>query len=353
MNALENFRLLAAGERPAWIPFTLDIGGSEGFTAAVQKHFERETGATDPAEYFDYDFRLASIPRRISGTAGRPRTDAPPGTQFDEWGIGHWAGGAEDTYERMFPPLASAGSIQEIEAYPEPLLDLGAIDGTVRAFHARGYPVIGYAGSIYEWSWWLRGMERFLVDLLEEPGLAAAIVTKVSGFTARLALESARAGIDVLAFYDDAGSQSGMQISPSIWRSLIKPAWKRVLDQVRREVPSAVFFLHSCGNITEIVPDIADAGFQILHPVQPECMDPAAVKAAWGERLILCATLGAQKTLSLASAEEVRRETARLVGTLGADRRCIVCPSNRIQPETPWENVVAFAEAARASGGRR
>jgi uroporphyrinogen decarboxylase len=353
MNALENFRLLASGERPAWIPFTMDIGGSEGFTAAVQKRFERETGATDPAEYFDYDFRLASIPRRISGSAGRPRTDAPPGTQFDEWGIGHWAGGAEDTYERMFPPLASVESVREIEDYPEPLLDLGAVDEAVRSFHARGYPVIGYAGSIYEWSWWLRGMERFMVDLLQEPGLAAAIVAKVSGFTARLAVESARAGIDVLAFYDDAGSQSGMQISPSIWRSLIKPAWRQVLDEVRRESPSAVFFLHSCGNITEIVPDIAEAGFQILHPVQPECMDPAAVKAALGEKLILCATLGAQKTLSLASAEQVWRETARLVETLGADRRCILCPSNRIQPETPWENVVAFAEAARASGGRR
>ena len=353
MNARENFTLLASGARPAWIPFTMDIGGSEGFTAAIQQRFERETGATDPAEYFDYDFRLASIPRRFDGVGRRPRTDAPPGTQFDEWGIGHWAGGAEDTYERMFPPLAAAGSIREIEDYPEPLLDLGVVDGAVRAFHARGYPVIGYAGSIYEWSWWLRGMEQFMVDLLEESDLAAAIIAKVSGFTARLALESARAGIDVLAFYDDAGSQSGMQISPTIWRSLIKPAWRRVLGEVRREAPSAVFFLHSCGNITEIVPDIAEAGFHILHPVQPECMDPAAVKAAWGGKLILCATLGAQRSLSLATAEQVRHETARLVETVGADRRCILCPSNRIQPETPWENVVAFAEAARASGGRR
>jgi uroporphyrinogen decarboxylase len=352
MSALENFRLLASGERPAWIPFTLDVGGSEGFTTAIQQRFQRETGATDPAEYFDCDFRLASIPRRYAGDSGHQGAEVPPGTQFDEWGIGHWAGGAEDTYERMFPPFARFSTIGEVERYPEPVLDLGVIDRAVRSFHSRGYPVIGYAGSIYEWSWWLRGMEQFMVDLLQEPGLAAAIIAKVSGFTARLALESARAGIDVLAFYDDAGSQSGMQISPAIWRSLVKPAWKRVLDQVRREAPSAVFFLHSCGNITEIVPDIAEVGFQILHPVQPECMDPAAVKASWGGKLILCATLGAQKTLSLASAQEVRRETARLAKTLGADRRCILCPSNRIQPETPWENVVAFVEEARAASGR-
>jgi uroporphyrinogen decarboxylase len=352
MTALENFRLLAAGKRPAWIPFTMDIGGSEGFTTAIQKRFEKETGATDPAEYFDYDFRLASVARRFDGDPRHWNPDAPDGTQFDEWGIGHWAGGAEDTCERMFPPLSSAQNARDVERYPEPALDFDGVAARVQGFHDRGYPVACYAGSLYEWSWWLRGMERFMVDLLEEPLIAAAIVEKVAGVTTRLALESARAGIDVLAFYDDAGSQLGMQISPAIWRSLIKPAWARILAEVRRAAPSAVFFLHSCGNITEIVPDVAEVGFQILHPVQPECMDQEAVKARWGRKLILCATLGAQKTLSLASAEEVRRETARLARTLGADGRCILCPSNRIQPETPWENVIAFAEAAHEASPR-
>jgi uroporphyrinogen decarboxylase len=209
---------------------------------------------------------------------------------------------------------------------------------------------MGYAGSVYEWSWWLRGMEQFMVDLLEEPGLARAIVEKVAGFTAVLALETARAGIDVLAFYDDAGSQWGMQVSPDVWRSIVKPAWKMVLDTVRRQFPCAIFFLHSCGNIEAIVSDVVELGFHILHPIQPECMDPAKLKKEWGARIVPCATLGAQRTLSLSSAEEVRRETARLMDTLGADRRCIVCPSNRIQPETPWENVLAFASAARRHG---
>ncbi len=352
MTPHENFRTLVAGSRPAWIPFTMDIGGTEGFTSAIQRRFEKETGATDPAEHFDYDFRLASVGRHFAGDPRQWNPDTPEGTQYDEWGIGHWAGGAEDTYERMFPPLATAASVKDVERYPEPILDAAGVREKVDAFHRRGYPVACYAGSIYEWSWWLRGMERFLVDLVEEPALAGAVVEKVASFTTRLALESARAGIDVLAFYDDAGSQLGLQVSPATWRGLIKPAWTRVLAAVREKAPGAVFFLHSCGNITQIVDDIADAGFQVLHPVQPECMDQAAAKARWGDRLILCATLGAQKTLSLSSAEEVRRQTAWLVETMGADGRCILCPSNRVQPETPWENVLAFAEAARREGGR-
>jgi hypothetical protein len=65
------------------------------------------------------------------------------------------------------------------------------------------------------------------------------------------------------------------------------------------------------------------------------------------------ATLGAQRTLARGTPGEVEAETRRVMDTLGADRRCLVCPSNRIEPETPWENVLAFERTARAhpSGG--
>lgn len=355
MTPRENLSLLVSGGNPKWIPFTMDIGGIEGFTSAIQRRFAAETGAADPAEYFDYDLRLASVARHFGGAdPARWHAEAPPGTTFDEWGIGHWAGGAEGTYEHIYAPFASFTSAAQVAEYPEPVLDASGIVGRVRAFHERGYPVVGYAGSLYEWSWWLRGMEQFMVDLLESPDLAAAIVQKVAAFTTRLALETAAAGIDVLAFYDDAGSQWGMQIAPELWRSLIKPAWRSVLDAVRARFPGAVFFLHSCGAITEIVPDVVELGFHILHPIQPECMDAAAVKSRWGSRIVACASLGAQRTLSLSSPEEVRRETERLMDTLGADRRCLVCPSNRVQPETPWENVLALSSAARTHRfGRR
>jgi uroporphyrinogen decarboxylase len=346
----ENLRILVDGGTPRWVPFTLDVGASAGFTDAIQARFVRETGASDPAEHFDYDLRTASLERRRGNaqpSAAVPPAELPPDTTFDEWGIGHWAGGAEDTYERMFPPLAGDLDPARIRDLPEPVIEPGDVAARAAAFHARGYPVAGYAGSVYEWSWWLRGMEQFLVDLLEQPDLASALVEKVTGFTTRLALATAEAGIDLLCFYDDAGSQAGMQISPPLWRSIVKPAWKSVLATVRREHPEARFFLHSCGDITPVVGDVVELGFHVLHPVQPECMDPASIKERFGDRIVLCATLGAQRTLARGTPVEVSAETARLMDTLGADRRCLVCPSNRIQPETPWENVLAFERAAR------
>jgi uroporphyrinogen decarboxylase len=265
---------------------------------------------------------------------------------FDEWGIGHWAGGLEETVERLYSPLAAARTTQEVEALPLPIIETDPPTPIIEGCHAAGYPVFGYAGSIYEWSWWLRGMEAFLMDLVAAPAMAGAIIEKVTQHTTRLALLSARAGIDVLCFYDDAGMQSGMQIAPELWRRYVKPAWRRVLEEVRGETPQVRFFLHSCGRIDRILPDIVELGFHILHPVQPECMDFEAVNRQFGRQIVLSASLSSQRILPFASAQDVRREVRRLARIVGESRRCILMPSNRLQPETPWENIVAFAEEA-------
>jgi uroporphyrinogen decarboxylase len=106
--------------------------------------------------------------------------------------------------------------------------------------------------------------------------------------------------------------------------------------------------LHSCGGIRPIVPDIVEIGFDILHPIQPECMDFAEVYREFGRHITLCATMSSQRILPFGSPEDVRREVRRLKAICRDDRRCILCPSNMIQPETPWANIVAFAEECRA-----
>ena len=211
MTPAENMRLLLQGDSPAWVPFSVDVGAIPGLTEPVMRRLRQETGQDDAAECFDCDYRTFSLSSRFGGDNPRslhPAVEA--GTTFDEWGIGHWAGGAEATYEKLYPSLAHAQGVRDVESLPSPAIE--PADGTaIEAFHRRGYLVFGYAGSIYEWSWWLRGMENFLMDLAAEPAMAEAVVAKVRDHTRRLALATARAGVDVLCFYDDAGMQSGMQ----------------------------------------------------------------------------------------------------------------------------------------------
>ena len=344
----DNFMTLLNNAEPDWPPFTLDVGANPGFTKPVMERFSKETGMEQPEEYFDYDFRTFSFKAHFGG--GDPSVwheNLEPGVYFDEWGIGHWAGGAEASYEKMYPPLAKAKNVRDIENFPSPIIETNVNTAAISAYHKRGYPVFGYAGSIYEWSWWLRGMQNFMTDLILNPHIAEAIIQKVAGYTKELALQSAQAGIDVLCFYDDAGMQRGMQISPKLWRKFIKPQWQNILDTVRAKFPDTRFLLHSCGNIRAIVPDIVDLGLDILHPIQPECMDFQEVKEHFGKHIVLCATISAQKTFPFGTPDEVRNEVRRLK-QICADNRCILCPSNAIQPETPWENIIAFVEEAKA-----
>jgi uroporphyrinogen decarboxylase len=194
-------------------------------------------------------------------------------------------------------------------------------------------------------------MEQLMMDFVLAPALVEAIADKVAAYTTQLALGSARAGIDVLCFYDDAGMQTGMQISPDTWRRFIKPRWSDVLSTVRAEFPDAIFFLHSCGKIEEIVPDIVELGFHILHPVQPECMAFGDVHRKFGREIVLCASLSSQKVLPFGTPDDVRAEVRRLREICAPDNRAILTPSNLIQPETPWENIMAFAEEASKGRG--
>ena len=351
---LDTFRRLAGGGSVGRMLFTLDVGGIPGFTKPVMDRFRAETGSEKPEEFLDYDFRTVSLTARFAGDNPAALHEAtPPGTTFDEWGIGHWAGGAAGTYEKAFAPLARAESVRDVDALPTPIPgDSADAEAAAQAYHARGYPVCGYAGSVYEWSWWLRGMEQFMMDLVLRPDIAEAIARKVSEYTKGLALRSAAAGIDVLCFYDDAGMQTGMQISPEAWRQFIKPRWADVLGTVRRQYPEAVFFLHSCGNIEDILPDIVDVGFQVLHPVQPECMCFDHMHKKFGRDIVLSASLSSQEVLPFGTPEQVREEVRRLKGVCAPDNRAIVAPSNLIQPETPWENIVAFAEEAGSPARR-
>jgi uroporphyrinogen decarboxylase len=334
---------------PEWIPFTLDIGAIPGLTDPILRKFKEATLSERPDEYFDYDFRNSSLSAHFGGEdPALYHAETPPETSFDEWGVGHWAGGSEDTYEKMFSPLSSALDIEGIKCYPSPVIEDSNIAETISNYNKRGYPVFGYAGSVYEWSWWLRGMERFMEDLILRPHIAEAITQKVAIYAKKLAIASAKAGIDVLCFYDDVGMQTGMQISPALWRRFIKPHWNDILSAVRSGYPRSIFFLHSCGNIREIMPDIVELGFHILHPVQPECMEFTKVKEEYGKDILLCATLSAQTTFPFVKPEKIRREIRRLKEICSTDNRCILSPSNMIQPETPWENIIAFVEEARS-----
>jgi uroporphyrinogen decarboxylase len=336
------------------LPLTLDIGASAGIDSSYLDIFRRHTGAEDPAEYFDYDVRFVKAP--LTATAAdfaRYYEELLPGTTFDEFGVGHVP--VPDFPLGMdIHPWKLFSDPRQVEEYPFPFFELReSTVAAIRALQKRGYAVSVAAGSINEWCYYLRGMDSFLMDLVLAPRLAEAILERVAELCRLMARELAAAGADILCFYGDMGSQTGLLIGPELWSERIQPRWRRILEAGRRENPEVMMFYHSCGYIEPIIPGLIEAGFEILNPVQPESMDPVQIKRRYGERIALWGGIGMQSTMLTGSAADVRAAVQRLAEVWAPGGAALVTAAQTMLPDVPWENVLALVDAVRAFRGLR
>ena len=109
-------------------------------------------------------------------------------------------------------------------------------------------------------------------------------------------------------------------------------------------------FFHSDGNVAELIPDFIDVGIDILNPLQPECMDIEAIKREYGRDLAFWGAVGTQTTMPFGTPEEVERVVRRCIETIGRDGGFLIAPTHLVEPEVPWENIMAFVEAVDTYG---
>ena len=332
------------------MPRTLDIGASDGIDVTYLDVFRSHTGASDPAEYFDYDIRHITTPLKPGATDfSRYYGDLPPGTTFDELGVAH-------VPEKLFPlghylhPWQSFTTVREVLDYPIPTFEPAGVAGKVQALKDRGYAVSAPAGSISEWVYGLRGMQELLVDMVDNPTLGESIFDRVAALDEQIAFGLVEAGVDILCFYDDTAMQAGLLISPALWRQWMKPRWRRIFGAARRVNPDILIFYHSCGNVEAIIPDLIDLGVRVLNPVQPEAMDPIRIKQRYGDRICLWGGIGSQSIMPSPSIDRVREEVRRITLEWKKGGGAIVAPAQTLLPDVPWENVIALLETVRDFG---
>ena len=139
-------------------------------------------------------------------------------------------------------------------------------------------------------------------------------------------------------------------MSLEIWRQVFKPRLMKVIRAAKEVNPQILIFYHSDGNVRKAIPDLIDAGVEVLNPVQPECMDPAEVKEEFGGRLSFFGTISVQNTMPYGTPHEVHEEVKLRMETIGKNGGLLLAPAHVLQPDTPWENIVAFFEAVDAYG---
>jgi uroporphyrinogen decarboxylase len=350
MNPRENVLAAMRRQNPERVPFGLS------FTPPMYDLFVEKTGAHSPAEYWDFDARwtyFRSPSEKAEYKAYFPE-GLPEGSWIDEWGIGN-VPGSMFHFAKMIAPLGNAQSVDEILSYPLPdftrLECWQPIESDVSEYRGRGYAVgAGLEMTIFEVSWYLRGMENLMSDMLQNPDMATALLDRITEIRIFQAQTVARIGVDVMALGDDISMQTGMLMSPRMWRKWFKPRLAAVIAAAREVKPDILVQYHTDGDCRAVIPELIEVGVDILNPIQPECMDPVEIKQQYGDRLSFSGTIGTQSTMPHGTPEEVRAAVKRMVATVGAGGGLFLAPTHVIEPDVPWENVLAFVDAAREYG---
>lgn len=297
------------------------------------------------------DVRWAS-PGPGSGWKSRTFGD---GSWDDEWGVRWW--GYHMTTRVVHHPLASAQDVSDVDEYawldphaPERLEALG------RGLDAIGpdYGVVfGMGGNLLERAWYLRGFKNFLMDLRSRRKMAEAILDHVMYFHREItvaALEEFGDRIDIVFTADDLGDQKNLFFTPQLWRDVFKPRYAALFSEYKKFGAKTMF--HSDGNCFLLIPDLMDAGLDILNPVQPMArqMDPASVKGAFGDRLAFHGTICIQRTLPFGTAADVKAEVMERMKTVAIGGGLILSPTHGVLADVPVENIIALYDAARKYG---
>ena len=269
----------------------------------------------------------------------------------DAWGI-RWRLGEGGRYAQWLDgPLAGAGSAQDVEAYAYPTAEAVRVPGDYGARVAELKKAGNYVScdleNPFKRFWHLRGYENALMDYLADADIVAAVYDRLFDLIEHMAHLAAGAGVDMIKCIGDVAMQDRIIMGPDLWRRIDKPRWAAFIQSVRRVNRDITFFFHSDGMLTPILDDLVDVGFTVINPIQPECMDPVAIKRRFGSRITLHGGISLQRTLPFGSEADVRDEVASLIRACGLDGGLVAMPSNVIQPDTPVANIVACFHAAR------
>jgi len=204
--------------------------------------------------------------------------------------------------------------------------------------------------NLFEWGTFLRRMDNFLMDLVAEPEQVERLLESLMEIHLRT-LEKVCTAVgdiaDVCRFGDDLGTDTGPFMAPATYRHLFKKHHTRLCDYVHRH-SSMHTFLHSCGSIHALLPDLIDAGFDVINPVQTACrdMDAARLKREFGADITFWGGgADTRAILNHGTPAAVREDVLARLKILAPGGGFVFNTIHNILPDVPPENIVAMVAA--------
>lgn len=208
-----------------------------------------------------------------------------------------------------------------------------------------------FGGNIIESGQFDFGYEEFLTLMVTEPKLVHHYFSRLTEHWLAMLdryIEAVGDHIDMIQLGDDLGTQQGPVVSPKMYREMVKPYHQTIFQHVKKHSDYRVF-LHSCGAIADLIPDLIEAGVDILNPVQTSArgMEPERLKREFGRDLTFwgggCET---QTTLYHGTPEQVRDEAKKRMDIFSPGGGYVFNQIHNILAGVPPENIVALYEAA-------
>lgn len=294
--------------------------------ASKQVRWNGELIASMPADAFSYDQSvfpfLEGYPRQYNAN-------------LDEaMGKIHWAALAHSPWDHASEP----DFWQQLRNH------------AIRLREASDRAIVLSAGcNLFEWGTFLRRIDNFLMDLVLAPNEVERFLDALmERHLSSLEKICAAVGdvIDIIRLGDDLGMNTGPFMSPVTYQKLFKPRHKKLCEYIKGN-SSMHTFLHSCGDIYQLIPDLMDAGFEILNPVQTNAkgMDPRHLKTEFGQDVTFWGGgADTRNVLNNGTPAEVKSHIRRNVEILAPGGGFVFNTIHNILPDVPPENIVAMFE---------
>ena len=290
------------------------------------------------------------------------KIDPVTNTYVDEWGTKYYMPPDGYYYDIQSTPLATAESEADLQKYPwpnpkDPSRVAGLAAEIKAAYDAREKVIMMCTATLglWEMSWYLLGFEQAYVNLAANQPFMEALTERMLEWQMAywdMVLGEVGPYIDLVQIGEDLGSQHGPLMAPATFRRIYKPRMRRLVDFIKQRTKARIY-LHSCGSIYRMIPDLIEVGIEVLNPVQVNAaeMDSARLKREFGKDLTFWGGGCDPIVMQTGTPTEVRDDVKRRIHDLAPGGGFVFGSVHNIQANVPPANIVAMFEAAQQFGG--
>lgn len=371
MTSRERFRAAINHQEPDRVPIDTGQDLHNGLHEVAYKNLLNHLEEKDEIVQYDYMQHLAVVKESIlarlhvdtryifaNGSSTFEFKREADGSWADEWGVIRNTCGLYD--ESIEHPLADLGR-EKMDTYTlpdprDPARFEGLREKARNLYENTDYALIaGSPGTLFFLSSEIVGFQEYMEKLLTDTKLIEELLDKILEYWIGFFdgyLEEIGEYVEMVWMGDDWGMQYGPIMNPKLFKTIFKERYRELISAIKKKADVKVA-LHSCGSVAWVLDDLADAGFDVLHPLQGDALensDPREMKERFGDRLSFYSNLRNQSVLPHGTPGEVRAEVKEKIKALAPRGGYIVSGGHNIQADVPPENIVALFDTAYEYG---